>query len=79
MAAVMQWTKDSGEGLAVDIDHKGPEKCVDCGEDAYIRMAGTEDFVCAHCFDDRGRALRAAEPVKASPSPPTGSAGDATR
>jgi len=42
----------------VDIDHKGPEKCTDCGQDAYIRLAGTEDYVCAHCFADRGRAAR---------------------
>ena len=64
----------------MDIDHKGPEKCVDCGQDAYIRLAGTEDYVCAHCFADRGRAARAAkDPVTASRSRPTGSAGGAAR
>jgi hypothetical protein len=55
----------------VDIDHKGPQKCTDCGQDAYIRLAGTEDYVCAHCFGDRGRAARATEPAKGSPSPLT--------
>jgi hypothetical protein len=65
----------------VDIDHKGPEKCTDCGEDAYIRLAGTEDYVCAHCFADRGRTARAAnEPTtRASQSPPTRSAEGAAR
>jgi len=45
----------------VDIDHRGPEKCTDCGQDAYIRLAGTEDYVCAHCFADRGRSARTAK------------------
>ena len=64
----------------MDIDHKGPEKCTDCGQDAYIRLAGTEDYVCAHCFADRGRAARVkAEPAIASPSPLTRSAGDVPR
>ena len=52
----------------MDIDHKGPEKCTDCGQDAYIRLAGTEDYVCAHCFADRGRAAR----VKAEPAATAG-------
>jgi len=67
----------------MDIDHQGPEKCIDCGQDAYIRLAGTENYVCAHCFADRGRAGRAArtasELTKASQSPPTRPAGDAAR
>jgi hypothetical protein len=67
----------------VDIDHKGPEKCADCGGDAYIRLAGTADserYVCAHCFDDRGRKPRPPkELATASQSPPTGSAGGAAR
>jgi hypothetical protein len=72
--------KRQGEAERVDIDHKGPEKCMDCGQDAYIRLAGTEDYVCAHCFADRGRAARGkTEAAKASPSPPRGSAGGATR
>ena len=69
-------------GGAVDIDHKGPEKCTDCSQDAYIRLAGTEDYVCAHCFADRGRSARATDsrgPARASQSPPTRSAGDAAR
>jgi hypothetical protein len=64
----------------VDIDHKGPETCTDCGQDAYIRLAGTEHYVCAHCFADRGRAAdEVSEPVKPSQSPLTRSAGDAAR
>jgi len=66
----------------VDIDHKDPEKCADCGQDAYIRLAGTEDYVCAHCFADRGRSAQKKDSrgrVTASQSPPTRSAGDAAR
>lgn len=59
----------------MDIDHTGPAACTDCGEDAYIRLAGdagAEDYVCAHCFADRGRAAAvAADVVRASPSRPT--------
>jgi ribosomal protein L37AE/L43A len=36
-----------------------PGACADCGNDAYIRLAGTNGetvMVCAHCFDDRARA-----------------------
>ena len=67
----------------MDIDHKGPEKCTDCGEDAYIRLAGTEDYVCAHCFADRGRSARVVKDARgltrASQSPPTRSAGGVAR
>ena len=64
----------------MDIDHTGPEKCTDCGEDAYIRLAGTEDYVCAHCFADRGRsAATKLKLAKASQSPPTRSAEGAAR
>jgi len=64
----------------VDIDHRGPEKCTDCSADAYIRLAGSEEYVCAHCFADRGRTARAALALtKASQSPPTGSAEGAAR
>jgi hypothetical protein len=66
----------------VDIDHREPEKCIDCGQDAYIRLAGTgtEDYVCAHCFADRGRNVRTAkDPARASQSPPTRSAEGAAR
>ena len=51
----------------VDIDHKGPEKCIDCGQDAYIRLAGTEVYVCAHCFADRGRPVRGTRPTGEPP------------
>ena len=67
----------------VDIDHTGPAACIDCGQDAYIRLTGTaesENYVCAHCFADRGRAGHAAtEAARASQSPPTGSAEGAER
>jgi hypothetical protein len=81
VAAVVHSPRSKG-AAAVDIDHKGPEKCTDCGQDAYIRLAGTEDYVCAHCFADRGRSARAKNSgglARASQSPPTRSAGDAVR
>jgi len=66
--------------MPVDIDHRGPETCTDCGQDAYIRLAGTEDYVCAHCFADRGRNARGAKGLAtASQSPPTRSAEGAAR
>lgn len=34
-----------------------PGTCVDCGNEAYIQLAGEgEKLICAHCFADRGRA-----------------------
>ena len=64
----------------MDIDQRGPAACIDCQQDAYIRLAGTEDYVCAHCFAERGRTGRkGGETSRASQSPPTGSAGDAER
>lgn len=38
-----------------------PGACTDCGNDAYIRLAGKSGetvMVCAHCFADRARAGR---------------------
>ena len=33
-----------------------PGTCVDCGNEAYIRLAGeTETMICAHCFAARKR------------------------
>ncbi|MFN2520261.1 MAG: hypothetical protein ABR525_04355 [Candidatus Limnocylindria bacterium] len=40
-----------------------PGQCVDCGDDAYILLAGSEELVCAHCF-----ALRRAPEDKAAAS-----------
>lgn len=40
-------------------DTKAPGTCSDCGNDAYIRLAGANgsaEMVCAHCFVDRARA-----------------------
>lgn len=48
-----------------------PGACTDCGNDAYIRMAGTNGesvMVCAHCFADRARA--GTLPKDAPPKPP---------
>jgi hypothetical protein len=36
-----------------------PGACADCGNDAYIRLGGTNGetlMVCSHCFADRARA-----------------------
>ena len=33
-----------------------PGQCADCGDDAYILLAGSDELVCAHCFALR-RAL----------------------
>lgn len=49
---------------------KAPGTCVDCGNEAYIRLAGeTETMICAHCFAGRGRPAKeqreAASPVRA--------------
>jgi ribosome-binding protein aMBF1 (putative translation factor) len=79
MAAVVHKPLVKG-ATGVDIDHNGPAKCTDCGQDAYIRLAGAEVYVCAHCFADRGRTARAANQLaRASQSPPTRSVGDAAR
>lgn len=38
-------------------DMNAPGTCVDCGNEAYIQLAGEgETMVCAHCFADRGRS-----------------------
>jgi hypothetical protein len=39
-------------------DWKAPGSCVDCGNDAYIRLGahnGTDDMLCAHCYAERIR------------------------
>ena len=41
-----------------------PGTCIDCGNEAYIRLAGeTETMICAHCFAVRHPADQA-KPVK---------------
>ena len=30
-----------------------PGQCADCGDDAYILLAGSDELVCAHCFAQR--------------------------
>lgn len=43
-----------------------PGTCVDCGNEAYIRLAGeTETMICAHCFAARKRPAKA--PAAATP------------
>jgi ribosomal protein L37E len=80
VAAVVHGPERIKGDQGVDIDHTGPEKCTDCGQDAYIRLAGTEDFVCAHCFSDRGRKARKPKDLATAwQSPRTGSAGGAAR
>jgi len=61
--------QDARGPTLVDIDHKGPEKCIDCGRDAYIRLAGTEVYVCAHCFADRTRPVRGTRVAGEPPRP----------
>lgn len=41
-----------------------PGSCVDCGEEAYIQLAGEESMICAHCFAARAHAAHA----KAAPA-----------
>lgn len=49
-------------------DENAPGRCADCGDDAYIQMAGDDAFVCAHCFARRATrrrpAVGAAAPVE---------------
>ena len=47
---------------------KAPGTCVDCGNDAYIKLAGDDDrMVCAHCF-----AARSRRPQQKLPATPAG-------
>jgi hypothetical protein len=49
-----------------------PGQCVDCGNDAYIRLGGengSPQMLCAHCFVDRARLERLA---RAQPLPARG-------
>jgi len=47
-----------------------PGTCVDCGNEAYIRLAGEQEtMICAHCFAVRHPAERA-KPVKTEHTPP---------
>lgn len=33
-----------------------PGSCVDCGNEAYIKLAGGDErMICAHCYDARQR------------------------
>lgn len=48
-----------------------PGTCVDCGNEAYIRLAGEQEtMICAHCFALRHPAVRekavAKTPVRAA-------------
>lgn len=40
-----------------------PGTCVDCGNEAYIKLAGEgEEMICAHCFDARRLASARVSP-----------------
>jgi hypothetical protein len=50
---------------------KAPGTCVDCGNDAYIRLAGhngDQVMVCAHCFASRVRSSGMKGGLKAAKS-----------
>jgi hypothetical protein len=54
-----------------------PGKCVDCGNDAFIRLAsndGGADMICGHCYAERlnkrGIATKAARPAAPALKPP---------
>ncbi|OGN84646.1 MAG: hypothetical protein A3G84_05290 [Chloroflexi bacterium RIFCSPLOWO2_12_FULL_71_12] len=47
-----------------------PGSCADCGNDAYIRLAGENGdsrMVCAHCFADRVRSGAVKSDEKSAP------------
>ncbi len=50
-----------------------PGQCVECGDDAYILLAGSDELVCAHCFALRRSpaAQETAPTAAARPAPPT--------
>ena len=39
----------------MDKNNAGPATCSVCHEDAYIRLAGSDDYICARCFADRSQ------------------------
>lgn len=44
-------------------ERRAPGTCVDCGNDAFIRLSssdGREDMICGRCYAKRGRASRVA-------------------
>lgn len=48
-----------------------PGKCIDCGNEAYIKLAGDDErMVCAHCYDNRQRDAnpRPARPPEHAPA-----------
>jgi len=55
-------------------DDNAPGKCTDCGDDAYIQMAGDDAFVCARCFAGRATRRRQA-PAAEQPDAPVERAG----
>ena len=66
VAAFMQAALCTTKGVAVRRERlrTAPGQCADCGDDAYILLAGSDELVCAHCF-----ALRRAPADKdAAPS-----------
>lgn len=45
--------RDMEKGAKVNVRRMAPGTCADCGNDAYIQLAGGEVLVCAHCFAER--------------------------
>ena len=46
-----------------------PGVCIDCGNEAYIRLAGErETMICAHCFAVRHPAEKVPTPIPKSAS-----------
>ena len=45
--------------MASEHPRNAPGSCVDCGNDAFIRLAspdGREEMICGHCYAERIRA-----------------------
>lgn len=59
-------SRRNGEEIAASRamgDLAAPGKCVDCGNDAFIRLTsadGREDMICGHCYAERLRKSRPA-------------------
>lgn len=56
-------------------DENAPGTCVDCGADAYIRLATDDAFICAHCFAGRAAQRRVPSAPAVSPEMPVEHAG----
>jgi len=66
MASNMQTLATRGASTDMK-DANAPGACADCGDSAYIQMAGEDVFVCAHCFAARAALRRAAAKLPTAP------------